>query len=335
VEPTTLGDGTTLRLLGAEEGALLGDAIRAAYGDSYDADWVYDAGEVGRRIAIGLLVSCVAEAADGSLLGHAGLSRHTPDETVAEAGQAVTLPAARGHHLFTAIKGHLAGWARKHGLFGLFSEATTAHPFSQRANVDLGAHETGFLLGWIPDSVANDAAADRTGRKSAALFYLKTNDGHDRPVYAPDRHRDVVAGIIEVTGLRGRVAEAPTGLRPPPTSALHTEVRDDHNLAVLTVERPGSDLAAMVGRARAELFDRGLDAVYVDLPLEQPETEAAGEQLEELGVTFAGIFPNARVDGDVLRMQCLHEVTVQADDIATGSDHGQELLAYVLADLAT
>ena len=40
----------------------------------------------------------------------------------------------------------------------MYSEATAAHPYSQRANVELGAHETGFLLGWIPASVSNDAA---------------------------------------------------------------------------------------------------------------------------------------------------------------------------------
>ena len=52
-------------------------------------------------------------------------------------------------------------WAQERGLAGMFSEATAAHPYSQRANVELGAHETGFLLGWIPASVSNDAAAER------------------------------------------------------------------------------------------------------------------------------------------------------------------------------
>ena len=46
----------------------------------------------------------------------------------------------------------------------MFSEATAAHPYSQRANIELGAHETGFLLGWIPASVDNDAAGGASGR---------------------------------------------------------------------------------------------------------------------------------------------------------------------------
>jgi hypothetical protein len=32
-------------------------------------------------------------------------------------------------------------------------------------------------------------------------------------------------------------------------------------------------------------------------------------------------------------MQSLHRVRIKADDVSVASDHGKELLAYVLADL--
>ena len=90
-------------------------------------------------------------------------------------------------------------------------------------------------------------------------------------------------------------------------------------------------------RSRAErhhLFHRlCLDAIYIDLPLDTPATALVADDLERLGVSYAGIFPNHRTDGDVLRMQSLHRVRVKADDIAVASDHGRELLDYVLADL--
>ena len=67
--------------------------------------------------------------------------------------------------------------------------------------------------------------------------------------------------------------------------------------------------------------------------METPAAALVSDHLERLGVSFAGIFPNSRADGDVLRMQSLHRVTVKADDVAVASDHGRELLDYVLADL--
>ena len=314
---------------------MLSKAIRAAYGESYDVRWVYDEAEVDARLAAGTYVSCVAESAEGELLCHEGMSLAAAGDAVGHSGQAVTMPAARGQHLFTRTKRFLMDWARQRGMAGMFSEATAAHPYSQRANVELGAHETGFLLGWIPASVSNDAAvAQRPRRQSAALFYTKLNDGHERPVYAPERHREIVSRTLELCELRGTPAEPPAGCGLADRTELHVEVEAGHDLALITVAVPGADLEEAIAAERHHLFHRaGLDAVYVDLPLEQAATALVSDDLERLGVSYAGVFPNRRVDGDVLRMQSLHRVRIKADDVSVASDHGRELLDYVLADL--
>lgn len=295
---------------------------------------MYDPDEVSGRIGAGTYVACVAETPAGELLCHIGMTLAAAGDAVAHSGQAVTLPAARGQHLFTRTKRHLMDWARGRGLAGMYSEATAAHPYSQKANIELGAHETGFLLGWIPASVANDAADGRRGRQSAALFYTKLNDGHERRVYAPERHRAIVSQTIELCELRGTLADPPPGCELPERTEMHVEVDESHNLALLTVRVPGADLEPVVAAERHHLFHRRcLDAVYVDLPLENPATALVAEHLERLGVSYAGVFPNSRTDGDVLRMQSLHRVRVKADDVAVASDHGRDLLEYVLADL--
>lgn len=324
----------TFRFLGPNEGTVLTGAIEAAYGQTYDVRWVYDPDEVNARIGAGTYVACVAETPAGELLCHIGMTLAAAGDAVAHSGQAVTLPAARGQHLFTRTKRHLMEWARERGLAGMYSEATAAHPYSQKANIELGAHETGFLLGWIPATVANDAAGGRHGRQSAALFYTKLNDGHERRVYAPERHRAIVAQTIELCELRGTLADPPPDCDLPERTELQVEVDESHNLALLTVRVPGADLEPVVAAQRHHLFHRRcLDAVYVDLALENPATALLADHLERLGVSYAGVFPNSRTDGDVLRMQSLHRVRVKADDVAVASDHGRELLEYVLADL--
>lgn len=79
---------------------------------------------------------------------------------------------------------------------------------------------------------------------------------------------------------------------------------------------------------------KNLDAIYLDLPLEDPATALVAEHLEALGVSYAGLFPNNRTDGDVMRMQSLHRIQIKADDVSVASDHGRELLDFVLADLS-
>jgi hypothetical protein len=324
----------TFRFLGPDEGTVLTGAIEAAYGQTYDVRWVYDPAEVGARIGAGTYVSCVAESPAGELLCHIGMSLAATGDAVGHSGQAVTLPAARGQHLFTRTKRHLMDWAQARGLAGMYSEATAAHPYSQKANIELGARETGFLLGWIPATVTNDAAGERAGRQSAALFYTKLNDGLEREVYAPERHRGIVSQTIELCQLRGQLAEPPAGCDLTPRSQLHVEVDRDHDLALITVLQPGADLEETIAGERRHLFHReNLDAVYVDLPLELPATALVADDLERLGVSYAGVFPNHRTDGDVLRMQSLHRVRVKADDVVVASDHGRELLDYVLSDL--
>ncbi len=327
-----------VRPLRASEAVRLGDAIRSAYGDTYDSPWVYDAHEVARRIAEGLLVSAIAETDDGTLLCHAAMSFRRPHDPVGHVGQAVTLPEARGHHLFVSVKRHLVYLAKKRGLAGLYSEATAAHPYSQRANVELGAQETGFLLGWIPATVDNNAAggpeAEARRRQSAALFYLRTSFKPARPVFASARHRQMTHEIIAACRLHARLADPPRRARLERHSALHSQVHADHNVAVLTVTKPGADLAGAVAALRRRHFERGVDAVYVDLPLELHQSALAAEDLEDLGVSFAGIFPNTRDHGDVLRLQSLNGVVVSAADVVVASDHGRRLLDYVLADLA-
>jgi serine/threonine-protein kinase RsbW len=330
----------SFRLLRPEEGGRLSEAIRVAYGETYDVRWVYDPEEVSRRLAAGTYVSCVAEAPEGELLCHEGMSLAAAGDAVGHSGQAVTMPAARGQHLFTRTKQHLMDWARERGMAGMFSEATAAHPYSQRANLELGAHETGFLLGWIPASVENDAAqgageSARPRRQSAALFYAKLNDGHERPVYAPQRHHEIVRQTLELCGLRGTLADPPATAEIPARTRLHVQIEQDHNLALLTVDEPGADLETVVAAERHHLFhSKQLDAIYLDLPLENPATALLADHLERLGVSYAGVFPNPRTTGDVLRLQSLHRARIAPDDLAVASDHGRELLDYVLANLS-
>ena len=327
-------DELVIRLLGPDEADLVVRAIRSAYGDSYDVAWCYDPVEIAHRLAHGQMVSAAAFTAAGDLLGHAALTRHDHDDQVVHAGQAVSLPEARGHHVFTRVKAHLADWARARGILGIFSEATAAHPYSQRANLDLGATETGILLAWIPATVANDATTlTAPVRASVVLYHLRTNPAPAHPVYAPARHRDVTHAVLHRGGLRGRLAETPARTKVPPHSRVHAEALTTHNTLILHVEQIGTDLATVLTEQRDAQFARGVDVVFVDLRLDQPATGLVGDELADAGFGFAGIFPSPQHRGENLRLQALRPgLVVTAADVAVASDHGRALLDHVLAE---
>jgi len=328
-------DDIVIRLLDADEANHVVDAITAAYGDTYDVPWAYDISEICRRISHGQLISAVAFTPGGDLLSHVALTRHGHDDQVVHAGQAVTLAAARGHHVFTRVLAHLADWTTARGIFGIYAEATAAHPYSQQASLDLGANESGVLLAWIPASVSNDASVMvAPQRASVVLFYLSTNRAHAHPVYAPPRQREMVRVLVDRCGFRGGLAEASRRFTPPKHTKIHTTRDEHHNLSILHATEAGSDLGEVASASRDREFARGVDVVYVDVRLDQPATELVGDDLNAAGFGFAGVFPSALHAGEILRYQALRgDVVVSAADVSVASDHGRELLEYVVADL--
>ena len=178
---------------------------------------------------------------------------------------------------------------------GMYSEATAAHPYSQRANIELGAHETGFLLGWIPASVSNDAAGEaRRGRQSAALFYTKLNDGHERAglrARAPpgDRRPDAAS----YASCAGRWPSRRAGAELAERTELHVAVDADHNLALITrrtcrapTSRPPSPPSATTS-STAPASTRSTSTCRWS----SPATALVADHLERLGVSYAGRLP--------------------------------------------
>lgn len=326
----------SIRFLEAHEAEVLVDLIREAYGNTYDAAWVYQPNEIAVRINDSRLRSAIGYLADGTILGHMALMIEETAERVLHAGVAVVRDAARGHHLFERMKRFSAEWAAEAGYLGLFSEATAAHPYSQKANIALGAHETGFLLGWIPDSVNNNAAhAASKHRQSVALFYLKLNDGPLRPMYVPRKYQGIVESIVSTSGLHSFLATAEPHTVIPDSSEFEVEPKDDHNLSIIHVTQVGCDLVEVLNSERErQLIEVGRDAVYVDLPLQSHATQLVVDSVtDQSNFGFAGIFPNREHNGDVLRLQSFANIDLHVEDISTASNHGRELLDFVLSDV--
>jgi len=76
------------------EGRRLTEAIRAAYGGSYDVRWVYDEAEVEARLEAGTYVSFVAETGDGEFLV-VGFAEHGIPIRPEEEDERVAVAAAK------------------------------------------------------------------------------------------------------------------------------------------------------------------------------------------------------------------------------------------------
>ncbi len=322
-----------IRMMRPEESTALSRAVYRSYGYSYDWDDIYYPERIRELQESGLMRSCVVVSTEDEIVGHLAVTVEHPDSPVGEAGQAVVDPRFRGHQLFEKMKTFLADESRSRGMYGLYSEATAVHPYSQKGNLHLGARETGYLLGYIPASVSyKEIGGERAGRRgSAALMYLRVNEEPERDIYPPARYRDVIRRLVEHNGLRRNIVDDSDPKMEVTSSRMSVNVRRDHNLAFLRVIEPGADLRELVRLRLRELCLHRIDCVYVDLPLSHPSTREAGDSLKELGFFFGCIVPEAG-EGDILRLQYLNNVEIEPGDVRTASNFGQEILEMIFED---
>lgn len=336
--PPIATDQTALRLMTAADAMDLARCIYRAYGYTYGADFVYFPDKVAELLAAGRLASCVAVNEAGEVVGHLGLQFAAAGARVADSGVAVVDPRYRGRKLFEHMKTFMADWAKAAAVLGLASEAVAVHPITQKGNINLGAGETGVLPGYLPAGLEfrNIKGGAEARRQTAVMYYLKTNTGPAREVYAPTRHQAMVRRIYDNIRLERRFLAPPlraSGDLAGRRSVIDLRLKPDAGRAFLKILSYGDDALALVYNHLRELRLRRIDCVFLDLPLGEPATVALCPRFEEIGFSFAGVGVETAETGDSLRLLHLNNVDIDRDGLVVVSPHGQALTQYVLAAL--
>jgi len=73
-----------------------------------------------------------------------------------------------------------------------------------------------------------------------------------------------------------------------------------------------------------------VDVIRLEMPLEDPLTAYFGRAVEELGLSFAAIFPEM-LPGDLLCVQSLDRIEIDPSAIHVASEHGERIISAVLA----
>lgn len=332
-EPPPLAtDAPQLRLMTEQDAVALSRCIYRAYGYTY-VDFIYYPDRIADMLRSGLMMSCVAENDAGEIVGHLALLRNGPESAIAESAAAVVDPRYRGHALFKTMKIFMAEEAKRRGLLGLYSEAMTLHPFTQKGNIALGAHETGLVLAYVPGDVNTRKidASPQGERAALLLYYMRTNAEPHRVIYAPPRHRAVLDDICQRIGLDrefGVISDMPAFAE---STRLDIRVRPELGIAAITVRACGADAGQQIRHHLVDLCCRKVDAIYLDLPLGDPAAASLCAACEAAGFFFAGMIPEYD-KGDVLRLQYLNNLDINMDGIVVVSDTGRRLFDHVAAE---
>ncbi len=326
----------TYRMMSSGEVVDLARCVYRSYGYSYLLDTIYYPEKVRELIESGYLVSIVAANPSGEVVGHLAIMLDLPGAKVGETGQAVTDPRYRGRGIFSKLKKMAIEAARERGMFGIFAFAITAHEYTQKGNVKIGAHETAFLPLMLPERVAIKSIADGESghRRGVVVYYLPIDRGVERTVYPPFHHKTMLKKIYERLGLPRILCGARDTKHTEPDESNSTVIvmmKPSSGQAFIKVDNYGKDFKQLIALRLRELCLKKMSAICLDLPLDNPLTQRYCAEMEKMGFFFTGIIPEfSLAGGDVLRLMFVNNVDILSDSPHIYTDFARELYDYML-----
>ena len=321
----------SVRELTPEDAPGLARCVYRCYGYTYANDFIYYPDQVISLIERNLLRSFVGLNPDGDVVGHSGIIRDHPESRVAESGMAVVDPRYRHHHLLDSISVHRGDACREMGLVGTYADAVALHPVTQKANVAIGATETGILLAEIPAFTTFRGITQQPGQRgSVVMYYHALGKAPARQVFPPPRYKTLLESIYDRLGLPRTIGVAAT-TDISVHSSVHVDVKGRRGLARIEVEAAGNDVVTSVSQRLEELRLLGLAVIHLDLPLGDAAAMAAVDEFAQLGFFYGALVPELR-DGDVLRLQRFSNVDVDPDQLVLYTDEAKCILQAILVD---
>ena len=309
--------------------------VYKCYGYTYANEFMYYPEQIEARLHADVMSSCGAYSSDGELIGHLALIFSKPGAKVGESGEAVVDPRYRGHGIFPKMKIYLTEHAASKGVVGVYGEAVTVHPYSQKGSLELGSSETGFLLGYSPGTVSfeNISTQEKPRRQSIALMFTPILKSKAVKVYVPEIYQDMIETIYGRIGFEREYISENNNSKYSKKGNGHmtVSIRSDHNQGIITVSKFGKSTLEEVRFHLKQLCLQRIDCIYVDLPLNNKGAGYLASRLRELGFFFGYVIPEFS-DSDVLRLQYLNNVEISKEDIKTASPFGEELLNTIFKD---
>jgi hypothetical protein len=326
----------TYGLLRPEQAASVSDCIFDTYRLTYLHEDMYHPMRIAELNASGEMISAVATAPDGTVVGHFALSFPDEQRHVPEIGIAATRRAWRGQHVARNLADLLMAEAASRRLYGVFGEAVTVHPFTQHLNVELGFGTCAVCLASIPaDREFRGMAAQSRHRNSAITMFRYFSPPSTVPLEVPERHRAMIARLYGWIGAPGRLDGSPPGVLDTARderaeTTITVRLTPSTSVARLSVTGFGPDVRSRLRDELRRLRESELRMIEASVDMTRPGAAEVAGQLEELGFLFTGVRP-AGPETDLLMYQYFNGVLVDYDVMKIDSDESRELVAYVRA----
>jgi hypothetical protein len=302
------------------------------YGYTYPNQSMYQATAIRRMLESGSMISVVAIAPSGEVVGHVACTFDRPTDVIPEAGKMIVDPRYRGHHLAERLSLKRKEIATERAIPGMWSETVTNHPASQRLAIERGAAEVGLLVGISPPSMAMiDLPSQQSVRHSLLAVFTPTGPLPPATLSVPDYAADHLATLVARLGIQREIrteSVLPTRVH----SRIHSSVSAVAGGVEIRVQHIGQDIVDRVSDVLEEYLALSPATVHLHLPATDPAAGWAATALERVGFVWCAWIPAFLPTGDSVRLQRVNDHPVGLETIVCARSEGEEVRDFVVAE---
>ncbi len=320
----------TVRLMLPEEAVEVSKCAYMSYGYSYTHESIYYPERIRQLNQDEQVISLLAVTEANSIIGHMALIVDDQDPKVVEGGMAFVTPQSRGQGCMKRLLVAMMDEGEKRGLVGIYGNATTSHPYSQKGIISIGMQECALMLSKLPPAEYKGGLQEEGGGRRSSMYCFKYFQQPPQTlVYAPADHHNMIKSLYDGLGITPEFREESTGEgeKQPATTSLSVHT-DSYMTANIDVLAAGPDVATEVSATLKNLCAERIETVYLLLNLSDPATAVTTTELESLGFFFAGIMPGSS-GRDRLVLQYFNNQIFNYDSVVVVSELGKALLEYV------
>ncbi len=269
----------------------------------------------------------IARTEEGEGIGYFAVLKKE-DSNIAEVGEAVVTPAYRRQGAMSKMMEKLINTARNQQLDGLMGKAVTIHPVSQRVNQKFDFVTTALMLGETNKVTYKGFDEQYPQPVSVVIDFLPLQTPHKRSVYLPAEYADILQDTYNE--LKIPVApQNPPAYKMADQSDMELSINYADATALIVVHKYGPDFRSVLSDMLESLEKQeDLNAIYVDLPLDNSATPEHLPILRELDFFYCGLAPMFHRQSDYLRLQKINaELDLELVDVF--SDFGKKIKSRV------
>jgi anti-sigma regulatory factor (Ser/Thr protein kinase)/RimJ/RimL family protein N-acetyltransferase len=305
--------------------------IYRVYGYTYPKEEMYFPDKVKLALKQGKKFGVIVRTNTGEAVGYFAVIMST-DSKIGEVGEAVVSPKHRGKGLMKSMLKALIDLAKSKGLLGLFGEAVTVHTISQKVNAKFGFKSTALLVGMFPSDIKyKNIAENYPQRISVVIDFLPFYKDDEKKVYLPKEYSKILKEIYQNLGYK--VVNLKTKANKLKNlSTIDINISYKFGNAVLIVREYGKDLEIQIEQKLKDLENKGIKAIFIDLPLDDQNTKNIVPTIKKYGFVFAGLMPLFHKERDYLRMQKIL-TEIKPELIQVYSDTAKKIKSKVFREL--